>query len=264
MKVRWTCLVACLAVLAGWCAVVAAAPLDATELRVAVAANFKPAIEDLCAAFGRDRSVRCVVTAGASGLLYAKIRQGAPFDVFLSADVERAGRLEKEGLAVAGTRFTYALGQLVVWRPGMVARAELRSVLEDPAVRTLAIANPEAAPYGVAALETLSALGLSDVKRFEIVRGESVGQAFQFVATGAASAGFVALSQVIEYQAASGRDIRREVVVVDDALHSPIEQQAVLLTGAGDRKDAQALLDFIRSPEGRRMIVAAGYSVPAQ
>jgi molybdate transport system substrate-binding protein len=264
MSVRRTRLVAWLAGLAGWCAVAAAAPNDAPALRVAVATNFKPTVENLCAAFHRARPGRCVVSSGASGLLYAKIMQGAPFDVFLSADVGRAARLEAESRAAPGSRFTYAIGQLALWRPGTAARGDPRAALEDPAVRTLAIANPDTAPYGVAALETLRAIGIPPGERFEIVRGESVGQAFQFVASGAVSAGFVALSQVLEYRVVTGRDIRGEVLVVDDRLHQPIEQQAVLLSGAQDGEHAQAFLDFLRAPEARRVIVAAGYSVPPQ
>lgn len=248
------CLLACAA---------ARADDDAAVLRVAVAANFREAAGQLCDAFFAGRAGRCVITAGASGLLYAKIAQGAPFDVFLSADASRASALEKHGYAVRGSRFTYAVGRLVLWRPGLAGATDLRGALTDPALRTLAIANPATAPYGAAAIETLQRLGIEARVRYRIVQGESVAQAFQFVASGAAEAGFVALSQVFEYARSSGRRLEAEVIVVDASLHAPIEQQAVLLERAASMAEARAFLEFLRGPAGRRIIEAAGYAGPS-
>ncbi len=258
--VRWMPLTA-LVVLACAAFVVRAAAVS-RELKVAVAANFKPTLEQLCTAFFAGRAGRCVVTSGASGLIYAKLAQGAPFDLFLSADRARAERLEQDGLAVRGTRFTYAIGQLVLWHPGGAAGTDLRTALADPRIRSLAIASPATAPYGAAAVETLRALGLATDGRYRVVQGESVAQTFQFVASGAADAGFVALAQVIEAPPALRGRIEREVTPVDASLHSAIEQQAVVLRAAADRETARALLEFMRTAEGRRIIEAAGYRVP--
>lgn len=235
---------------------------DASILRVAVAANFRQAADQLCDAYFAGRAGRCAITAGASGLLYAKVVQGAPFDVFLSADSSRASALESGGHAVPGSRFTYAIGRLVLWRPGRKAGADLGAALADPGVRTLAIANPATAPYGVAALETLRRLDIDAKTRFRLVQGESIAQAFQFVASGAADAGFVALSQVLEYERSSGRSLDPEVIAVDPSLHAPIEQQAVLLERASATAEARSFLEYLRSPAARRIIEALGYASP--
>ena len=232
------------------------------ELRVAVAANFSQTAERLCRAFFAGRPGRCVLTPGASGLLASQVAQGAPFDVFLSADRARAQRLEVEGLAVPGTRFSYAIGRLVLWAPAHTGSADLKTILSGGSVRTLAIANPASAPYGTAALETLRALGIDPAGRLRIVQGENVAQTLQFVASGAADAGFVAMSQVLEYEASSGTSIAQQVVEVDPSLHAPIEQQAVLLTKAASNDDARDLLDFLRSDAAGRIIQAAGYALP--
>jgi molybdate transport system substrate-binding protein len=237
---------------------------EARDVRVAVAANFKQTTEELCRVyFLSPGSGRCVVTAGGSGLLFAKVSQGAPFDVFLSADRARAERLETEGLAVPGTRFTYAIGRLAFWRPGRPVGRDLRAALSDEKVRAIAIANPGAAPYGIAALESLRSLGITLEGRYRIVQGESVAQAFQFVASGAADAGFVAWSQVLEYRPASGGSIESEVLLVDPGLHRPIEQQGVLLQPGRANAAARGLLEFMRSSAGRRIIESAGYASPA-
>ena len=234
----------------------------AAELRVAVAANFKQTAEDLCRAYTAGRPVRCVVSSGASGLLYGKIAQGAPFDVFLSADRERPERLEREGLAVQGSRFTYALGRLVFWRPGRRVGADLGAVLADDGLRSLAIANPRSAPYGAAALEVLHASGIDAATRYRLVQGESVAQAFQFIASGAADAGFVSGAQLLQYQRNTGRTPQGELLPVDASLHSPIEQQAVLLRDGATDPVAQGFLRYLQSPPALALIEAAGYATP--
>jgi len=230
-------------------------------VRVAVASSFSQTAERLCRRFFAGRPGRCVLTPGSSGLLASQIAQGAPFDLFLSADRRRAERLEVEGLAMPGTRFTYAVGQLVLWAPAHGGE-DLETILRGDWLRTLAIAKPAAAPYGAAALETLRALRIDPGGRLRIVQGENAAQAFQFVASGAADAGFVAMSQVLEYEASPGTAIAHEIVAVDPALHAPIEQQAVLLARASSNATARDLLEFLRSDAAGRIILAAGYAAP--
>ena len=266
MQRRATFAAICVAVLVVLAAQSGAAPVagDPGVLRIAVASSFSQTAERLCRAFFTGRSGRCVLTPGASGLLASQIAQGAPFDVLLSADRRRAERLEAEGLAASGSRFTYAIGRLVLWAPGHGAGEDLRAILSSGSVRTLAIANPGSAPYGSAALETLRALGIDPKGRLRIVKGENAAQAFQFVASGAADAGFVALSQVMDYEATSGTSITHEVFAVDPALHAPIEQQAILVRRASPSPIAREWLEFLRSDTAGRIIVAAGYALPTR
>jgi molybdate transport system substrate-binding protein len=235
---------------------------DAGILRVAVASSFSQTAGRLCRAFFSGRPGRCVLTPGASGLLASQVAQGAPFDVLLSADRRRAERLEAEGLAVPGSRFTYAIGRLVLWAPDHRGGEDLKAVLSGGTVRTLAIANPGSAPYGAAAMETLRALGVDASRQLRIVKGENAAQAFQFVASGAADAGFIALSQVTDYEATSGTSITDETFPVDPSLHAPIEQQAIQVEVPSPKPVASEWLEFLRSDTARRIIVAAGYALP--
>jgi molybdate transport system substrate-binding protein len=244
------------------CAVVRADTAAPTEVRVAVAANFKQTLERIGAAFSAKHGGKLIVSAGATGQLYSQIVQGAPFDLFFSADRERAERLEREGLAVADTRFTYAMGRLVAWRPGQPWRGELAAVLRSPEIDVVAIANPQVAPYGAAAQQALQALQGSMPWSFKIVQGESLGQTYQFVASGHAQLGFVALSQIYESEADAGRALRQEIVIVDPKLYRPLEQQAVLLRHGERSRLAREFLAFVRSPEGQSIIAAAGYETP--
>jgi molybdate transport system substrate-binding protein len=232
----------------------------APEIRVAVAANFKQTLDQLGVAFGPERA-RFVVSSGATGMLYSQIVQGAPFDVFFAADAERPARLEQQKLIEPGSRFTYARGKLVLWRPGAAPLRSLEDGLRGAGVKTLAIANPELAPYGLAAREVLERQGLWSSPPFRIVMGESLGQTYQFAASGNADAGFIALSQVLETLTQNGRDIRAQTVVVDPRLHAPIEQQAVLLAHARQKEAAKAFLEFVRSEAGKGIIAAAGYEL---
>lgn len=261
-SVSWGALCATLLLLGASPGRSAWAAAESHEVRVAVASSFSQSAGRLCREFFASRPGRCVLTQGASGLLASQIAQDAPFDVFLSADRIRAQRLEVEGLAVAGTRFTYAIGRLVLWAPVRRGDEDLQSILSGGSVHTLAIAKPAAAPYGAAALEALRALGVDPGGRLRIVQGENAAQAFQFVASGAADAGFVAMSQVLEYQSSSGTSIAHQVVEVDPSLHAPIEQQAVLLKQAASNADARELLEFLHSDAAGRIIRAAGYAVP--
>lgn len=231
-----------------------AAPALAAQTQVAVAANFMAPAQEIAAAFKAATDDDAVLSFGASGQFYTQISQGAPFEVFLSADAERPEKAEAEGLTVAGARFTYAVGRLVLFSktPGLVD--DRGAVLNSDRFTKLAIADPASAPYGAAAVETLKTLKLYDRLRPRIVQGANITQAYQFVQTGAAELGFVALSQVINEKGGS-----RWLVPTTD--HSPIDQQAVLLkTGAGNPA-ARAFIDFLKGPAAVAIIKKYGYEV---
>ena len=197
------------------------------------------------------------VSTGASGAFYTQIRNGAPFDVFLSADNERPELLEKDGLAQPGTRFTYATGKLVLWsiKPGRVDGQG--AVLKAPDLGKVAYANPKTAPYGAAAVQVLDKLGLKDAVTPKLVQGESIGQAFNFVKTGNADVGFVALSQVLE----GGKLKEGSMWVIPQSNHDPIRQDAVLLKKGVGNEAAQALLRLLQSPNIKDLIRSYGYEL---
>lgn len=229
----------------------------AGEVQVAVAANFAAPMEALARDFAQSSGHQAKLAFGATGKFYAQISHGAPFEVFLSADSKTPARLAGEGYAVAGSQFTYATGQLVLWS----ARADLvdgeGAVLRQGRFAHLAIANPNTAPYGAAALQTLQALDLQDALKGKLVQGESIAQAHQFVASGNAELGFVALSQV--YQ--DGRITAGSAWQVPARLHAPLTQDAVLLKAGASNPAARALLDYLRTPQARTVIARYGYVV---
>lgn len=227
------------------------ATAQAAEARIAVAANFAPALRALVTAFEAGGG-RLVIIVGSTGKLYAQIRHGAPFDALFAADEQRPQRLEQEGRIRPGSRFTYAIGRLALWSPDAARVDAAGRVLSEGGFRHLAIANPKLAPYGRAARQVLAARGLWQTLRPQLVRGENVGQAWQFVHSGNAELGFVALSQVRQAQAGSHW-------VVPQALYTPIVQQAVLLT---DNPLAADFLRFVQGAEGRAMIESFGYQLP--
>jgi molybdate transport system substrate-binding protein len=224
----------------------------AAPATIAVAANFADPARLLAARFEAATGDRLMLVFGSTGKLYAQIRHHAPFDAFLAADVERPRRLEAEGGAIAGTRFTYAVGTLVLWSPREALVDASAAALKRGDYRFLAIANPDLAPYGAAARQVLERLGLWLSVQPRLVRGESIGQAFQFVFTRNAELGFVALSQVShpERKASGSR------WVIPPDWHAPIEQQAVRLT---DHPSAVQFLEFLRSEPARSLIVDYGY-----
>jgi molybdate transport system substrate-binding protein len=225
----------------------------AAETRVAVAANFTEPAKALAARFKARTGHTAGLSFGSSGQFYAQIAYGAPYEVFLSADVERPQKAESKGLAVAGSRFTYATGRLVLWsrKPGLVDSRG--AVLRSGRFQKLAMADPKVAPYGVAAVETLQKLALYPTLRPKLVQGASITQAFQFVDTGAAELGFVAMSQV------TGKGGSRWLVPA--SYHTPIDQQAVLLKPGADSAAARAFLVFLRTPEAKTIIRRHGYEV---
>ena len=231
---------------------------SADEVQVAVAANFTAPMQKIAEAFARDTGHRAVLAFGATGKFYAQINNGAPFDVLLAADEQTSQRLEDEGQGVAGSRFTYAIGSLVLWsaREGYVDPQG--RVLADGDFRHLALANPKTAPYGAAALQTLEKLGLRERLQPRFVQGENIAQTHQFVASGNAELGFIALSQVIE----DGRIARGSAWRVPADQHQPIRQDALLLQRGEHNPAARALLDYLRSASAVALIRAYGYEVP--
>jgi molybdate transport system substrate-binding protein len=229
------------------------------EVRVAVAANFVPVLAVLAADF-EPRTARHVVSIpGSTGSLYAQIRNGAPFDVFLAADTLHPGLLLRERLAVPGTRFTYAEGRLALWsadpnRPG----GGLESALAAPDVRHVAIANPRTAPYGRAAAQALRALGLWDRLLPKLVYGENVGQTLRFADSKAAELGFVALSQVLDPSLAS----RGRHWIVPASLYDRLLQDAVLLLPGATNDGAREFLAALRTPEALAIFERFGYGSP--
>ena len=233
----------------------AASPAPAGEVPVAVASNFSAPLKQIAAAFERETGHKVLISPGSTGKLSEQIRNGAPFQVFLSADDKTPAALEAEGLAVPGTRFTYAIGTLVLWSatPGFVdGKGE---VLAKGSFRHVAVANPKLAPYGAAAMEVMTRLGVLPSIRSRIVQGENISQTHQFVLSGNAELGFVALSQVLQ----DGRPVDGSSWVVPAGLHSPIRQDAVLLSAGKGKPAAEALLKFLRSEKAKALIRSFGY-----
>ena len=233
-----------------------ALPVAADTLRVATAANFVPPMKELARRFHERSGHRVVVSPGSTGKHYAQIRNGAPFDAFFAADAERPRRLEEEGRIVPGSRFTYARGLLLLWSPREAYVDPKGEVLHDGEFRHLSLANPRLAPYGLAARQVLQRLDLWDRLVPRMVRGESAGQAYQFVASGSAELGFVARSQVTR----PNTPLPGSFWAVPVALHDPIEQQAVQLSG---RPAVRSFMELVRSAEGRALIESYGYLLPA-
>ena len=238
------------------CLVVGTPLAHAETALIAVATNFMPVATALAPGFAAATGHDITITGGATGKLYAQIAQSAPFDLLLSADTTTPDRLETEGLAVPGTRFTYAIGALVLWsaNPSRIG-PDGPAALTDDSLRFVAIANPDLAPYGLAAMDTLQALDLWESLQPKIVMGQNIGAAFALTSSGAAELGFVALSAVID------PGVGGSSWVVPQELYAPIQQDAVLLTQGAGNPAAVAFLDYLKSDEARALIVAAGYTV---
>ncbi|WP_413468751.1 molybdate ABC transporter substrate-binding protein [Marinobacter sp.] len=236
----------------------AGARAQAGETVVAVAANFTDTARELAQMFEARTDHQVTLSFGSTGKLYAQIANGAPFDVFLAGDAERPELAVSAGLAVAGTRFTYAEGKLVLWslEPALVEQG--RRYLAEASPERLAIANPVTAPYGLAAQQVMQRLGVWQRLEPRLVRGESIAQTFQFVATANAEAGFVALAQLRGWSGAMG-----SAWEVPQALYDPVVQQAVLLNRGRDNDAARAWLAFLREAEAVAVIESYGYGVPA-
>ncbi len=230
---------------------------SAADVRVAVAANFTAPMQAIAAAFEKDTGHKARLAFGSTGKFYAQIRHGAPFQVLLAADDETPARLEREGMSVPGTCFTYAVGRLALWsaQAGVVdARGE---VLKQGGYKHVAIANPKLAPYGAAAVEVMQRLGVVEAVRPKLVQGENIAQAWQFVASGNAELGFVALSQVTQ----DGKLTGGSAWIVPAHLHTPIRQDAAILTNGRGNPAAGALMDYLRSDKAKAVIRAYGYDI---
>lgn len=226
----------------------------AGEVAVAVAANFTAPMQKLGAMFEKQTGNKVVISSGATGKFYAQIVNGAPYDVLLAADDTTPEKLEKEGKAVKGTRYTYAIGQLVLWSPRDNYVDSEGKVLNTQ-FDHIAIASPKLAPYGAAAMEALDKLKLTETIKPRVVTGENIGQTYQFVATGNAPLGFVALSQVM----VDGKVSKGSYWIVPESMHEPIRQDAVLLNKGEANDTAKELLKYLRSDEARAVIKTYGY-----
>lgn len=229
--------------------------LRAEEALVAVAANFSAPMQQIAASFQKDTGHQVRMSFGATGGIYAQIKNGGPFDVFLSADQITPQKLEAEGLGVAATRFNYATGQLVLWskQDGLVD--EKGQVLRGKNIQRIALANPKLAPYGVAAWETMTALGLLEELKPKMVQGDNIAQTYQFVSTQNAQVGFVALSQVF----ANGQLTSGSAWIVPPHLYKPIRQDVILLKNGKDNSAAKALLMYLKGEKAKAVMKSYGY-----
>ncbi len=228
----------------------------ADDVSIAVAANFTDATRDIVPLFEKATGHTVKVSFGSTGKLYAQIEHGAPFEVFLAADSKRPKKAETEGLAVEGSRFTYAIGKLALWSPKAGMFSDGESFLKKGDFNRAAIANPKTAPYGLAAQQVMEHLGVWRNLQAKLVRGDSIAQTFQFAATGNVDVGFVALSQVKAWQQSNG-----SVWEIPQAYYEPIAQQAVLLKKGSDNEAAKAFIEFLHGPEARAVITSYGYGV---
>lgn len=229
----------------------------ADQVQVAVAANFTAPMQAIASAFEQDTGHSVQASYGATGQFYAQISHGAPFEVFLSADDSTPAKLEQEGQSLEGSRFTYAIGSLVLWSPKEGFVDGQGAVLGKGDFKHLAIANPKAAPYGLAAIQTLDKLGLSESLKGKIVEGQNITQALQFVSTGNAELGFVALSQVYK----DGQISSGSAWVVPEAMYQPIRQDALILRKGADNPAAKALVEYLKGPKAAEIIKAYGYQL---
>lgn len=243
--------------LTGVIAALAMGSAFADEVQVAVAANFTAPIQAIAKDFEADTGHKLVASFGSTGQFYTQIKNGAPFEVFLSADDSTPARLESEGDIVKGSRFTYAVGTLALWSAKEDYVDAKGDVLKKNQYQHLSIANPKAAPYGLAATQVLAKLGLTDVTKPKIVEGQSITQAYQFVSTGNAELGFVALSQIYK----DGKVTGGSAWIVPAELHDPIKQDAVILNKGKDNAAAKALVEYLKGPKAAAVIKSFGYQL---
>ncbi|MCP4078217.1 MAG: molybdate ABC transporter substrate-binding protein [Gammaproteobacteria bacterium] len=230
-------------------------PVYAGVIRVAVASNFANTLKQISASFEKETGHQVKLSVGSTGKHYAQIKNAAPFDVFFAADARRPELLDKQGLAIAGSRFTYARGKLILWSPDQNLVDTGGLVLNSEDFDFLAVANPKLAPYGKAAQQVLRKRGLWKPLRQRMVRGENIGQTFQFVKSGNAQLGFIAASQVFE----DGVIKKGSSWQVPEEDYSAINQQAVLLN---NNEIAQAFVAYLRSDEMLKIIRNSGYETP--
>ncbi|WP_460372250.1 molybdate ABC transporter substrate-binding protein [Pseudomonas sp. Tul1A2] len=238
-------------------AVFAVGAVQADEVQVAVAANFTAPIQAIAADFEKDTGHKLVAAYGATGQFYTQIKNGAPFEMFLSADDTTPEKLEKEGDTVKGSRFTYAVGTLALWSAKEGYVDDKGEVLKKNEYQHLSIANPKAAPYGLAATQVLEKLQLTEATKAKIVEGQNITQAYQFVSTGNAELGFVALSQIYK----DGKVSSGSAWIVPASMHDPIKQDAVILNKGKDNAAAKALVEYLKGPKAAAVIKSYGYQL---
>jgi molybdate transport system substrate-binding protein len=233
---------------------------QAGEVRVAVAANFTAPMQEIAPLFEQDSGHKLSLSFGSTGKFYAQIKQGAPYDALIAADTKTPKKLDDDGLTVDGSRFVYALGALVLWseQPGVVDNKG--AVLRKGDFNKLAIGDPKLAVYGTAAQEALEELGLWKALRPKLVRGDNITQAYQFAATGNTELGFIALSQITK----GGKVTGGSWWIVPSHYFSPIEQSAVMLSGAKDAEATKAFLAFLNGPQAATVIRSYGYELPSK
>jgi molybdate transport system substrate-binding protein len=227
----------------------------ADEAQIAVAANFTAPMKSIIALFEADTDHSVKASYGSTGKLYAQIKNGAPFEALLAADQKRPALLEEEGVGVPDTRFTYAVGALVLWSAKPDVVNDGAALLKSGDFNKLSVANPKLAPYGEAAMQTMDALGVKAALEPKLVMGENIAQTYQFVDTGNAELGFVALSQVME----GGEITKGSGWVVPGDLHAPIRQDAVILEKGKDDPAVTALFEFLQGEKARAVIRDFGY-----
>ena len=233
----------------------AAINTQAAEISVAVAANFSSVLKDIAVEFQKDTGHQLAITPGATGKFYAQISNGAPFDVFLSADDETPRKLAQEGKAIAASQFTYAIGRLALWSPSPDLVDKSADILKTDKFKFIAIANAKVAPYGQAAVQTMQKLGVLTKIEPRVVQGESIAQTYQFVSTGNAQLGFVALSQIFE----NGKIKSVSAWIVPEEMHEQLKQDAVVLQSCKHMSACQALMDYLKSEKVKKMMASYGY-----
>jgi molybdate transport system substrate-binding protein len=251
MKLRFIPLVLCLA------AAAFAAPAVAADVQAAVASNFTAPLQAIAEQFQKDTGDKVVAAFGATGQFYAQITNGAPFEVFLAADDTTPAKLDTDKQTLPGSRFTYATGALALWsaKPGYVD--DKGAVLKAGEFAHIAIANPKAAPYGLAAMQTLDKLGLAQSLSGKIVEGQNISQAQQFIASGNAELGFVALSQIYK----DGKVTSGSAWIVPASMHEPIKQDAVILQKGKDNPAAKRFMEYLKGPKAAAIIKSYGYQL---
>ena len=232
--------------------------VQADEVSVAVAANFTEPMKKITAEFEKTNGHKVTLSFGSTGKFYAQVKAGAPFEVLLAADDETPGKMEQEGLAVKDSHFTYAIGKLVLWSATEAFVDDQGEILKRGSFDHIAVANPKLAPYGAAGMQTLQALGVYDAIAPKIVQGENIAQTYQFIATGNALLGFVALSQVI---GEDGKVKSGSAWIVPQKYYTPIRQDAVLLERGKDKIAAVELLKFLKTPYAAKIIQSYGYEL---
>ena len=229
----------------------------AAEVMVAVASNFTSPMKRIAESFGRETGHQVRLSFGSTGSFYAQIRNGAPYHILFSADDETPQKLVSDGLAIDKSQFTYAMGRLVLWSPNKGYFDNNGDILKTQSIKKIAVANPQLAPYGLAAVQVLNKLGLYSNLESKLITGENITQTYQFIASGAVDLGFIALSQI--YQ--EGVLANGSAWIVPSSYHAPIQQDAVLLKNGQDNEAAKALLLYMRTQKIKSLIKSYGYDI---